>query len=109
MKDVLGRDTSTSTNESVSAVVALGVRPKTSRFDALTVLNPTSSLDVATTPVASLGASEGLRGAWGGFLAAHGQAWSIYLDRRSGAPLPGKSCPAPHLGSENYTWPPRPL
>ena len=80
-----------------SAVVAFQVRSKSSRFDALVVEDPSQSLDVATTPVQSLPTTERLRGAWDGFRAAHGQAWSVYLDRRSGAPLlvEGKGIPWP--------------
>ena len=70
-----------------SSVVAFQVRPNSSRFDALVVLDPSQSLDVATTPLASLPSTERLRGAWEAFRATHGQAWSVYLDRRSGAPL----------------------
>ncbi len=80
---------------SATAVVAFQVRPKASRFDALVVEDPTSSLDVATTPLASVPGNEPRRVAWEGFRAAHGPAWTIYLDRRSGAPLlaEGKGIP----------------
>src|SRR5262245_14145935 len=71
----------------VGAVLAFQVRPKTSRFDVLVIEDQTESLDVSTAPVASLASSERLRGAWDGFKAAHGSNWSIYLDRRSGAPM----------------------
>ena len=70
-----------------SAALALQIRPKSSRFDALVVEDPTPSLEVATTPVESLKTADPLRGGWQAFRNAHGQAWSIYLDRRSGAPL----------------------
>src|SRR4249920_43879 len=69
------------------AILALQVPERPSRFNALVVDNPTQSIDVATTPIASLASTETLRGAWDGFRSAHGQAWSVYLDRRSGAPL----------------------
>jgi hypothetical protein len=72
---------------SVSAVLAFQVRPKTSRFDPLVVENPTNSLDVATTPPAALPTTATARAAWDGFRATHGQAWSAYLDKRSGVPL----------------------
>ena len=72
---------------SATAVYALQVRPPTGRFDALTVSDATSSLDVATTPVASLDSTERARGSFEGFRAAHGPQWSAYVDRRSGAPL----------------------
>src|SRR5262245_39903878 len=71
----------------VGAVLAFQVRPKTSRFDVLVIEDQTESLDVSTTPVASLASSERLRGAWDGFKAAHGSNWAIYLDRRCGAPM----------------------
>jgi hypothetical protein len=70
-----------------SATFAFQQRPKTSRFDALVVADPSSSPEVATAPVASLPAADRARGAWEGFRAAHGPSWSVYLDRRSGAPL----------------------
>ncbi len=70
-----------------STVFALQVRETPSRFDALVVHDPSSSSDVAATPSGSLPASEPLRAGWDRFRAAHGTAWSIYLDRRSGAPL----------------------
>jgi len=70
-----------------SAVVALQVPEKGGRFDALLVADPTSSLDVATAPLGSLPVGDRARAGWEQFRAAHGQAWSIYLDRRSGAPL----------------------
>ncbi len=72
---------------SASSVVAFQVRPKSSRFDALAVADPAQSLEVATTPLASLPSSDSARRAWETFRARHGQAWSVYLDRRSGAPL----------------------
>jgi trimeric autotransporter adhesin len=69
------------------AALAFGVRPKSGRFDARVIENPVGALDVATTPVSSLAAGEAVRAPWDAFRAAHGSAWSIYLDRRSGAPL----------------------
>ena len=80
-----------------SQVVAFQVRPPSSRFDALVIDDPAPSLDVATTPAASLPPTEPLRGAWDAFRASHGQAWSVYLDRRSGAPLlvEGRGIPWP--------------
>ena len=70
-----------------SGAFAFQQRPKTSRFDALVVADPSSSPEAATTPVASLPAADHARGAWQGFRAAHGPSWRAYLDRRSGAPL----------------------
>lgn len=80
-----------------SSAVAFQVRQEPSRFDALVVEDPSQSLDVATTPVASLPSTESSRGAWEAFRAVHGQAWSVYLDRRSGAPLlvEGRGLPWP--------------
>ena len=66
---------------------AFQVRQKASRFDAIAVTDPSLSIDVVATPVASLPATEKLRGAWEAFRAVAGQSWSIYIDRRSGAPL----------------------
>jgi subtilisin-like proprotein convertase family protein len=62
----------------VNAAFALEQRPKTSRFDALVVPAHDASLDGTTVQVADAGQ---------GFRAAHGPSWSMYLDRRSGAPL----------------------
>jgi len=69
------------------AAVALQVHPTASRFDALAVADPGISLTVTTTALGLLPADHGARLGWGGFRAAHGDAWSIYIDRRSGAPL----------------------
>jgi subtilisin-like proprotein convertase family protein len=65
---------------------ALQVPQKGGRFDGLVVANPAGALDVATTPVEKLPASDALKAGWDQFRAAHG-TWSIYLDRHSGAPL----------------------
>ena len=79
------------------SAVAFQMRPKSSRFDALVVHDPSTSPDVATTPLASLPSTENARGAWETFRAKHGQTWAVYLDRRSGAPLlvEGKGIPWP--------------
>ena len=69
------------------AAVAVQPRPKTGRFDALAIDHPARVADVATTPAAALPPGEPMRKRWDDFRAAHGQAWSVYLDRRSGAPL----------------------
>jgi subtilisin-like proprotein convertase family protein len=66
---------------------ALQYEPRSGRFDPLVVVDPALALDVATTPIESLAASESLRAAWDGFRAEHGASWKVYLDRRSGAPL----------------------
>ena len=68
-----------------SAVLALQRPEIPGRFDAMVVSNPTQGLDVATQPISSLPATDFTRAGWEGFKAAHGQDWSIYLDRRSGA------------------------
>jgi hypothetical protein len=72
---------------SVDRVVALQVPEKNPRFDALVVDDPAVARDVATTPLGSLHAADGARVRWEQFRAVHGPEWSIYLDRRSGAPL----------------------
>jgi hypothetical protein len=84
-----------------STVFAFQVKETPSRFDAVRIEDPSSSLDVSTTAVGLLPASERLRTGWESFRAAHGDAWSIYLDRRSGAPLlvEGQGIPW-HLGSD---------
>jgi hypothetical protein len=72
---------------SAGGAVALQAPERGGRFDALIVEDPQSSLDVATTPLASLPAKDGVRLGWDGFRATHGQEWRVHLDRRSGAPL----------------------
>lgn len=80
---------------SASALFALQAPEGGRRFDALVVEDPENSLDVATTPVASLPAKDGARVGWERFRAAHGTEWRVHLDRRSGAPLlaEGKGIP----------------
>ena len=75
--------------------IALQVPEKSERFGDLVIEDPENGLDVATTPVASLNFRDEARSKWEGFRAAHGQQWSVYLDRRSGAPLlvEGKGIP----------------
>src|SRR5262249_275190 len=62
-------------------------------FDALTVADPAAAIDVATMSEASLPPTA--RAGWDAFRAAHGHEWSIWVDRRSGAPLlvEGKGIP----------------
>ena len=72
---------------SATATQALQVRPQTGRFDKRVIPAPTNGLDVATTPVASLSVSDTRRADWDSFRTATGASWSVYLDRRSGAPL----------------------
>ena len=67
---------------SVGVTRAFQVRPKTSRFDALVIENPTNAMNVSTTPVASLKSTDQARTKWDGFKSAHGPSWSVYLDRR---------------------------
>jgi len=67
--------------------LALQVRPPTGRFEGFALTDPAGRLDVATTPLTSLAAADGWRGPWEAFRAARGASWSVYLDRRSGAPL----------------------
>jgi len=78
-----------------TAAVALQVREPSSRFDAFVVEDTVGSLDTTTTDVNSLAAGDALRLDWGRFRAAYGANWSVYLDRRSGAPLlaEGRSIP----------------
>jgi len=91
---------------STGAALAFQARPKTGRFDPLVVEDPSASIDVATAPVGSLPSSEPLRTGWERFRSLSGGSWSIYLDRRSGAPLlvegrgiPWNVGPAPTLES----------
>jgi len=69
------------------AAWALQQRPSTGRFDALVLPHPGTAADVATTPAAALAPGEPARKGWDDFRTTHGPAWSVYLDRRSGAPL----------------------
>ncbi len=80
-----------------SVVHALQVPEKGGRFDDLVIEDPGNGLEVATTPVGSLAVSDPARVRWEVFRATHGQEWSVYLDRRSGAPLlvEGKGIPWP--------------
>jgi subtilisin-like proprotein convertase family protein len=66
---------------------ALQVPEDARRFDALVIEDPTGSLGVATTPLGALSTADPLRAGWETFRRAQGNDWSIYLDRRSGAPL----------------------
>jgi hypothetical protein len=76
---------------------AVQMREPGGRFEHLAIADPSHGLDVATTPLASLPAGDGIRAGWEGFLAAQGRDWSVWLDRRSGAPLlvQGKGIPWP--------------
>jgi len=88
---------------STGTVNALQVPQKEGRFDGLVVEDPVSSLDVATTPVGSLVAADAVRGGWEQFKTAHGPAWSIYVDRRSGAPLLAEGNGIPWPAARNAT------
>jgi hypothetical protein len=83
----------------LSASLAVQVPDTKHRFDDLILADPATSIDVGTTPVGSLPGSDRARTAWEEFRAAHGQDWSVYLDRRSGAPLlvEGKGIPWPGM------------
>ena len=80
-----------------SGIYALQVPEKGGRFEELVIEDPGNGLGVAATPVASLAVGDPARAKWEVFRAAHGQEWSVYLDRRSGAPLlvEGKGIPWP--------------
>lgn len=71
----------------VTAALAFQVKQSHGRFDALVITDPSTVSGVMTTPVDSLGAQDALRTGWNGFRASHGQQWSVWLDRRSGAPM----------------------
>jgi trimeric autotransporter adhesin len=79
---------------------ALQIAPKSERFGALTIDDPTQGLDVSTMALTSLPATDALRAGWEKFRAAGNAAFSIHLDRRSGAPLlvQGKGLPWPATG-----------
>jgi hypothetical protein len=72
---------------STNGAFALQVPEKPSRFEALVIRHPSESADVTVSNLASLPASDRVRVGWERFRAKHGQEWSIYLDRQSGAPL----------------------
>ena len=104
---------------SAGAAWGFQIRQQPSRFDRLIVHDPSATAGVATLPVGSLPASDPSRAGWEGFKAVHGPGWSIYLDRRSGAPLivQGQGIPwiagtgnklldpaPPDLGSLDQQW-----
>ena len=70
---------------SPSAVTAGEPSGTPRRFDRLVMGDPAAGLDAATMPAASLPSAA--RAGWDSFRAAHGDQWSISLDRRSGSPL----------------------
>jgi subtilisin-like proprotein convertase family protein len=70
-----------------SAVFALVESTGAGRFDSRIIPDPEGSLDTAPASLESLAASDPVRSHWEGFRAANGKNWTIYLDRRSGAPL----------------------
>ena len=86
-----------------SAVYALQVPERGGRFDDLVIVDPGNGLDVATTPVGSLPVGDRARAGWEVFRATHGQEWSVYLDRRSGAPLLVEGRGIPWPGTDGAT------
>src|SRR5258706_7464641 len=60
---------------SASSVFALRAPDPGGRFDALVIEDPQSSLDVATTAVASLPAKDCARAGWERFRATHRREW----------------------------------
>ena len=88
---------------SASALFALQAPEPGGRFDALVIEDPQNSLDVATTPLASLPAKDQSRAGWESFRAAHGQEWRVHLDRRSGAPLLAEGTGIPWPVAEGAT------
>ncbi len=75
------------TSIAVTAALAFQVKQTRGRFDALVIPDPSTASGVATTPVDALGAQDALRTGWNAFRASHGPQWSVWLDRRSGAPM----------------------
>jgi len=57
------------------------------RFDALVIDDPSSISATTGTLLESLPADHPTRSSWNAFKAAHGPAWQVFLDARSGAPL----------------------
>lgn len=72
---------------STGIALSLQIPEKSQRFAHLAVGDPTIALDVATTKLSSLPAAHSVHDGWEQFRVKHGQEWSIYIDRRSGAPL----------------------
>ncbi len=67
--------------------LAAVVRKEPSRFDRLAIHDPTAALGIlAETPDRLPDFEEG-RAGWAAWVAAHGGAWRVHLDRRSGTPL----------------------
>src|SRR5262245_34251084 len=71
----------------VTAALAFQVQQQGDRFDALGSPDPSTVSGVATAPVDALGEQDPLRTGWSAFRALHGDQWSVWLDRRSGAPM----------------------
>jgi hypothetical protein len=86
-----------------SPIVALQVPEPGRRFDDLVIEDPGHGLDVSTTPIGSLPVGDRARAGWEGFKAAHGQAWQVHLDRRSGAPLLVEGDGIPWAGMQGAT------
>jgi hypothetical protein len=85
------------------AVYALQVPEMGGRFENLVINDLGNASEVATTSVRSLALGDPVRTKWEVFRATHGQDWSVYLDRRSGAPLLAEGTGIPWPGTEVAT------
>jgi hypothetical protein len=68
------------------ALHAAVVRQEPSRFDALTIPDPSTRLGLAAETPDQIPDFDGGRAGWAAFRQAHGPSWRVWLDRRSGSP-----------------------
>src|SRR5213083_3048916 len=69
------------------AAHALQQRQDKSRFDSIAIPDPSLVVSPETLTPAAAQVPEPVRAGWKAFKAANGEAWDMYLDARSGAPL----------------------
>jgi fibronectin type 3 domain-containing protein len=69
------------------AAFASVVPRRVSRFDRAAVPDPAWRIGVAAETPDALPGYDAERAGWAAFKSAHGDAWSVWIDRRSGAPL----------------------
>src|SRR5438445_1320568 len=69
------------------ATQALQQRQDPSRFDSIAIPDPSLLVSPATLAPEAVQIPEPVRAGWRSFKAANGEAWDVYLDARSGAPL----------------------
>ena len=70
----------------VSPALAAGDERPAGRFDDRVRQREGGRIGVAATPIATLGAADGLRVGWEEFATRHGGRWKILLDERTALP-----------------------